>query len=396
MPTSQWPGLVTAASPFAIPPTAAVEQTNLACNVPGQIYVRGGMRKVAVVGGSPDILDCFPYEKDGKSALISMLPDGRIVFQPSPAYGWQSKVPYEPDLGGSPLVTTGYTQRFVEGVADSFDPPDPELDPNPGGGWSGGDASDCKESLLGGTAYVFVATPRLDASGCAEQLLEQAFDGGTALSVADCLEVVTGLCGADPNPNPTPPEGAVPSAPRNVNATFIASGATVAWQAPLYDGGSPVLSYDMEVSTEGGNTPTPLPDALDPPIVTAWGNTSATLRLWPIGQSLPSGWTLDLEQEVAQSVPGAPQVVDAYLNGVGNVHVVWTPPSSNGGSAITQYRVYYNGGSSAVATYSGDPTFGLSVTFTPDPEPSGTEAVRVSAVNAVGEGPKSSPFTVET
>jgi hypothetical protein len=350
------------------------------------------MRKVAVVGGSPDILDCFPYEKDGRSALISMLPDGRIVFQPSPAYGWQSKVPYEPDLGGSPLVTTGYTQRFVEGPADSFDPPDPELDPNPGGGWSGGDASDCKESLLGGTAYTFVATPRLDASGCAEQPLEQAFDGGTASSVADCLEVVTGLCGADTNPNPTPPEGAVPSAPRNVNASFIASGATVAWQAPLYDGGSPVLSYDMEVSTVGGNTPTPLPDALDPPIVTAWGNTSATLRLWPIGQSLPSGWTLDLEQEVFATVPGAPTITSSvYDGGFGRITTTWSAPASNGGSAITAYRVYYNGATVASVQASGTAT---SAFFEPDPEPSGGETVRVAAVNAVGEGPKSAPFTV--
>ena len=78
MPADKWPGLITNASPFAIPHTAAVEQTNLQCTVPGQISVRGGMQKVNVAGGAPDILDCFPCEIGGKPAIIAMMPGGAL------------------------------------------------------------------------------------------------------------------------------------------------------------------------------------------------------------------------------------------------------------------------------------------------------------------------------
>lgn len=43
---SKWPGLVTAASPYAIPAGAAVEQLNAQSTTPGQITVRGGMQAV--------------------------------------------------------------------------------------------------------------------------------------------------------------------------------------------------------------------------------------------------------------------------------------------------------------------------------------------------------------
>jgi len=307
MSSSQWPGLVTNASPFAIPATAAVDQVNLASDVPGQVYVRGGMRKVAVVGGSPDLLDCFPYERDGKTALISMLPDGRLVFQSSPSYGWQSRVPYEPNLSGGPLVSSSYTYRHIIGPTDdgTFRPPD--LDPDT-------DVGECEAFLVGGTASSFAFAPRLDAAGCDGQVLETFFDGGSATAVADCSASIDGLCEGDggedgPTPRPPPPPPpldpddppspplSLPSVPQNVEVVFVSQGATISWRAPQSDGGSPVVEYDLEVSIEGGGTPTPLPNTPDPPVVTAWGATSATLQLWPLNTELPSGWTLDLERE---------------------------------------------------------------------------------------------------
>jgi hypothetical protein len=38
----KWPGLVTNASPYAIPPGAAVTQVNLQCLNPGQVVTRPG------------------------------------------------------------------------------------------------------------------------------------------------------------------------------------------------------------------------------------------------------------------------------------------------------------------------------------------------------------------
>jgi predicted phage tail protein len=77
----------------------------------------------------------------------------------------------------------------------------------------------------------------------------------------------------------------------------------------------------------------------------------------------------------------------------------WTPPASNGGSAITAYRVYRgtaSGGETWIATV------GVVTTFTDTGLTNGTTYwYQVSAVNAVGEGTRSTetsarPATVPT
>jgi hypothetical protein len=44
---NKWHGLVTAASPYILPPGAAVEQVNAQSRTPGQLTVRGGMASVS-------------------------------------------------------------------------------------------------------------------------------------------------------------------------------------------------------------------------------------------------------------------------------------------------------------------------------------------------------------
>lgn len=43
---NKWPGLITTASPYLIPPGAAVEQVNLTSLIPGQLTCRGGMERL--------------------------------------------------------------------------------------------------------------------------------------------------------------------------------------------------------------------------------------------------------------------------------------------------------------------------------------------------------------
>lgn len=43
----EWKGLVTNASPYATPPTAAATQVNLQCLVPGELRSRSGMTSVS-------------------------------------------------------------------------------------------------------------------------------------------------------------------------------------------------------------------------------------------------------------------------------------------------------------------------------------------------------------
>lgn len=183
MKPSQWPGLVTNASPFAIPATAAVEQVNLSSAVPGQVEVRDGMRQVAVVGGLTGIMDCVPYEVDGKVVLLAMLPTGELVAADSPSYGWQAEVPLDPSLGGTGVVKSSYTQRFVEEETDPFTPPTPSTPQPPG--------DSCPASADGGASSTTVWAYSADANTCSPTGTDYAIDGGTVSIVASCGSVST-------------------------------------------------------------------------------------------------------------------------------------------------------------------------------------------------------------
>ena len=83
------------------------------------------------------------------------------------------------------------------------------------------------------------------------------------------------------------------------------------------------------------------------------------------------------------TVPSAPVITLA----VDEVGIQWTTPS-DGGSALTSYRLYKNGG----LVEPDDPALPWAQESS-DPYAVG-DVIQVSAVNAVGEGPKSDPVTV--
>jgi hypothetical protein len=141
MKADQWPGLVTNASPFIIPFGSAVEQTNLTGIVPGEVSSRDGMCKVAVVGNAPSVLDCYAYESQGKSYLISLLPSGQLVALESPAYGDRTGRPSEPQITATgSQVATAYTYRYVTSSSSSVGA-SPPTTPTLVGALDGGTAS---------------------------------------------------------------------------------------------------------------------------------------------------------------------------------------------------------------------------------------------------------------
>lgn len=88
------------------------------------------------------------------------------------------------------------------------------------------------------------------------------------------------------------------------------------------------------------------------------------------------------------TVPGAPDLTGATA-GNGQVILNWAAPASNGGSAITGYRIYRGttpGGESATAIAN----LGVVLTYTDTGRTNGTRYYyKVSAVNGVGEGTQS-------
>lgn len=115
MAEAMWAGLVTNASPYAIPAGAAVEQTNLVTSTPGQLASRGGMRPVSFGGAAPEIRDCYPYVFSNAVKLLVLDAAGQIQALTTPAYGTALSSPIDPTLSpSSGQVQSSYTGTFYD------------------------------------------------------------------------------------------------------------------------------------------------------------------------------------------------------------------------------------------------------------------------------------------
>jgi hypothetical protein len=84
----KWPGLVTNASPYAIPPGAAVTQVNLQVLTPGQLISRPG--EVAVTwsshaGSTAPILAAVRYQHGTAETIVYQNASGRVFVARGPA-----------------------------------------------------------------------------------------------------------------------------------------------------------------------------------------------------------------------------------------------------------------------------------------------------------------------
>jgi hypothetical protein len=198
---------------------------------------------------------------------------------------------------------------------------------------------------------------------------------------------------ATPDPTPTPlptPTPELPSAPQHLVADpNLAAGVGLQWIRPDSPGSGHVINFRIyrgpdgnawaELATIGSQTNT-YTDTTVPPGATFWYRVSAISEY---GEGPPS------DPVVAQraQTPGAPTGMTAVSTKSG-IAVSWTVPS-DGGSEITGYRVYRG-------TASGGETFLFSVAanaigFTDiNVKHRFTYFYQVSAVNNIGEGPRSS------
>lgn len=114
MRAQEWKGLITNASPYALPPGAATEQVNLRTHIPGQLISRGGMRRLQFDQAYAEVVDIYPYVQ-GFSRLIALKPDGTVVALTAPLLSAAPSAPFLAPL--SPAVgqvQSNYMGQFYE------------------------------------------------------------------------------------------------------------------------------------------------------------------------------------------------------------------------------------------------------------------------------------------
>jgi predicted phage tail protein len=188
--------------------------------------------------------------------------------------------------------------------------------------------------------------------------------------------------------------GSAPGAPTLSSATAGNGSVALAWSAPSSDGGSAITGYKVYRGTSSGT------ESLYANVGTgtSWTDTNAAngttyyyqvSAVNSIGESSRSG-ERSATPAAPATAPGAPSLAVVAAGNL-SVSLSWNPPNSNGGSAITGYRIYRG-------TASGGETLLTSVgnvaSFLDTSVLNGTTYwYQVSAVNAVGEGPRSAEWS---
>jgi len=178
-----------------------------------------------------------------------------------------------------------------------------------------------------------------------------------------------------------------PSAPQNLQATPGDSQVTLTWGVPTSNGGSPITNYRIYGGTTSGGE-TFLIEVGD---VLTYTNTSLTngqIYYYKVSakNSVGEGPKSNEADATPKTTPLAPQNLQASA-GDAQIALTWTAPTSNGGSVITNYRIYRG-------TTSGGETFLIEVgdvlTYTNTGLTNGQiYYYKVSAKNSVGEGSQS-------
>ncbi len=181
--------------------------------------------------------------------------------------------------------------------------------------------------------------------------------------------------------------GSVPSEPIHIGAMTDGAGIVITWDEPEDDGGFSISGYKVYrgTSADGLVLLTTLGDVLnhtDLDLVAGTEYYYAVSALNAKGE----GPLSDAVMMRANSAPSAPTDLDAE-SGNGTVTLTWNTPDGDGGSPITGYKVYRGTSEGSLALLA---TVGAVTSYTDGTVTNGqTYYYKVSAVNAVGEGPLS-------
>jgi hypothetical protein len=133
------------------------------------------------------------------------------------------------------------------------------------------------------------------------------------------------------------------SAPRSLVATPGNRSVRLSWTAPLSNGGSAITDYIIQRSPNGSTSWTAVTDGVSTATAyTVGGLTNGARYYFRVfaRTARATSASSNLANTIPRTVPSAPRsVVAAPTNLSGQVRLTWVAPSSNGGSAITDYII---------------------------------------------------------
>jgi hypothetical protein len=239
------------------------------------------------------------------------------------------------------------------------------------------------------TGYTATSNPGgFTGTGTSSPITVTGLTNGTAYTFTVTATNAVGI-GASSSPSNSVTPATVPNPPTSVSAVAGNTQATVTFTTPSFNGGSAITGY-----TVTDNTDTYTATGTSSPI-TVTGLTNGDMYSFTVTatNAVGTGASSTPSNSVTLSTqPSAPLNLAATVEESG-IGLSWSPPSSDGGSPVTNYVVEYElttGGTwsvfaNGVSTSTTATVTGLSDRTSYD--------FRVSAVNAIGQSSPSAPVT---
>jgi hypothetical protein len=187
------------------------------------------------------------------------------------------------------------------------------------------------------------------------------------------------------------PGDTVPAAPTGLNGTPASGQVALSWTAPTSDGGSPITDYQVQYKLSSDSTWTTFNDGTST-------TTSATVTGLTNGNSydfrvaavnhVGNGAYATITNISLASAATAPNNLTA-TPGDSEAGLAWDAPTSDGGSAITDYQIQYKLASDSTWTTFNDGTSTTTSAVVTGLTNGNSYDFRVAAINGLGTGPYS-------